>query len=210
VLRTVERLGEILPEARSQVMVIDPSRGLADDRVFVADLRSKDASGRYPVWVEKRGAWLDRNMPRHSVVEPLKFKPKVRRRRRGRRRAPTAVARSSPDAGTAAPAAPAGVPSPGGAPPPAAAGGPAPRVVMFSTSWCPSCKTARQYFARRGIAYADLDVEKDSNAARQYMAIQQRFRIKRGVVPLIIVNGRLFQGFSEPQIEAALKAPPPA
>jgi glutaredoxin len=75
---------------------------------------------------------------------------------------------------------------------------------MFSTSWCPSCRDARQYFASKDVPFVELDVEKNMQARQQYQAIAQKFGLRPGVVPLIMIDGRPFQGFSKPQVQAAL------
>ena len=79
---------------------------------------------------------------------------------------------------------------------------------MFSTAWCPSCKTARQYFQSKRVQFLELDVEKDAQAAQKYQQITAAYRLRAGVVPLLIINGRPLQGFSKPQVDAALAAPP--
>ena len=82
-------------------------------------------------------------------------------------------------------------------------------MLLFSTSWCPSCRAARQFFQTRRIRFAERDVEKDPEAAGQYQAIVKQLKLRSGVVPLIVANGRAFQGFNQQQIEAALAAAPP-
>ena len=79
-----------------------------------------------------------------------------------------------------------------------------PRIIVFGTSWCPSCRTARQYFQRKGVRFADLDVERDAKAAAQYQQISRAHNLRPGVVPVIVVGERVFQGFSRLQVEAAL------
>ena len=32
-------------------------------------------------------------------------------------------------------------------------------VVIYSTSWCPSCVNAKAFFDARGVAYTEIDVE---------------------------------------------------
>ena len=195
-LRTVDRIDDVEKAALSRVMVVDPTRRLEGDRVLVADLSQKNKTGSYRTWIEQRGDWLQRNMPSRSVLQnpPTEVAPApVARRRRPRRRVVRAVAAKSPPASTS--------PSP-------AARTKRPRVVMYSTSWCPSCKTARRFFASRGVKYVDYDVEKDKQAAQQYAALQQRNGLRRGVVPLIVIDGRVFQGFSVLQIGGALANPP--
>ena len=201
-MRTVERIADIEKLARSQVMVIDPGSRLSGDRVHVADLRASAATP-FPTWIEKRGSWLSRNMPKQSELDEVALaklainKPAPKKRRRIRRRikrrrrlAAKAKAKvAEPSQASKALASPT-------------------RVVMFSTAWCPACKSARAYFAQKKIPILDLDVEKDRMAAQRFMAIQQRLNLKRGAIPLIIINGRVLQGFSKPQVEAALAQAP--
>jgi glutaredoxin len=189
---------ERVPEtARSDVWVTDPRVGLPGDLVIVADLRNKDKTGEYKAWVEPKGTWLDRVMPKTSELKALAMaalnaeqSKRHRKRRRWRR-----ARRRKKAKGTAPPAAPAKAQRP--------------QAILFSTAWCPSCKTARRFFQAKGVKFVELDVEKDPRAQQQYLQIQQAYRLKPGVVPLIVVNGRVFQGFSAPQIEAALAAGPP-
>jgi len=195
-MRTVESPDKVAETARSDVMVTDPTRRLAGDLVYVADLRTKLVDGSYRWWVEAKGTWLDRVMPKTSLSKRLVAsakpvpKPKRKVRRKRHRRRPKPKPQESPGA--------VGQPSES-----------KPKVFLFTTTWCPSCRTARQFFTQKGVPFLELDVEKDPQAQQQYLALQQQYRLRQGVVPLIIVNGRIFQGFSRPQIEAALAAGPP-
>ena len=68
------------------------------------------------------------------------------------------------------------------APPAAAAGGP-PVVTIYGTSWCGACKAARQYFASRKIPFADKDIERDADAARELAAKAAKMGIPTDRVP---------------------------
>jgi len=186
-MRTVDQLDKVQSEARKAVMVTDPGYHLPGDDVFVADLTKKNDGGSYQVWVEPRGQWLDRVMPRASVakLDPPQSKPRRARRRRATPPVTSKVAQA-----------------PAAAPSPAATA--RPQVVVFGTSWCPSCRMAKQFLAQRGVRYVDLDVEKNQAAAQKMLEIQRSRGMKPGSVPLIIVGNRVFQGFSRVQIEAAL------
>jgi glutaredoxin len=72
-------------------------------------------------------------------------------------------------------------------------------VTMFSTVWCGYCKKARAYFASKGIAYAEIDVEKSEDGQRRYK------ELGGGGVPIILVGNRMMQGFSEGAFEALRK-----
>jgi glutaredoxin 3 len=36
---------------------------------------------------------------------------------------------------------------------------PAPRVVMYSTAWCPYCARARELFGKKGVAFEEIDID---------------------------------------------------
>jgi glutaredoxin len=74
-------------------------------------------------------------------------------------------------------------------------------VVMYSTSWCPHCKRARAYFARNGIAYQDIDVEKSEAGKRDFAALGG------GGVPLIVVGGKAMRGFDSTRMDQLLNRP---
>jgi len=128
--------------------------------------------------------------------------------------APT-ITPSSPPA-TAAVAPPIPVPSEQPAPPPAPsvaapsaparAGGP-PVVTIYGTSWCGACKAARQYFSSHNIPFADKDIERDADAARELAAKASKMGIPTDRVPVIDVRGRLLLGFDRARIETLLGEP---
>jgi glutaredoxin len=97
------------------------------------------------------------------------------------------------DAGTATPSAP-------------TAGGP-PVVTIYGTSWCGACKAARQYFASRKIPFADKDIERDADAARELATKAAKMGIPTDRVPVIDVRGRLLLGFDQARIETLLGEP---
>jgi glutaredoxin 3 len=35
----------------------------------------------------------------------------------------------------------------------------APRVVMYSTAWCPYCARARELFEKKGVAFEEIDID---------------------------------------------------
>ncbi|MBN1473031.1 MAG: glutaredoxin family protein, partial [Syntrophaceae bacterium] len=40
-----------------------------------------------------------------------------------------------------------------------------PEVILYTTSWCPYCTKARNFFLSRNIPFTEYDVEKDREAA---------------------------------------------
>jgi glutaredoxin len=77
-------------------------------------------------------------------------------------------------------------------------------VVLYSTSWCPACKSARRYLSEKGIPFVEKDIEKDSAAAAELMSKAQAAGISTSGVPVLDVNGTLMQGFDAQRLEALI------
>jgi len=75
----------------------------------------------------------------------------------------------------------------------------APAVELFSTSWCPYCKKAREYFTRRGIAFTEYDIERDANALKRKMSLDGHKR-----VPTAIIGAKVIRGYMPFAYQAAL------
>ncbi len=80
-------------------------------------------------------------------------------------------------------------------------------VLLFTTEWCPHCRTARQWLKTNGIAYQQYDVEKDANAK----AILEKLGREQGIpshmltsVPILAVKGKLILGFNEAEVKRLL------
>jgi glutaredoxin len=73
-------------------------------------------------------------------------------------------------------------------------------VKLYATDWCGYCKQARQFFARNGIAYTELDVEKSEAAKAEYRSLGARG------VPVILVGSARMNGYDEQQLMQMLKA----
>jgi glutaredoxin len=71
-------------------------------------------------------------------------------------------------------------------------------VKMYATSWCPYCAKARAYFARRGIAYVEIDIEKSREGRAEYNKLGARG------VPVILVGAQRMHGFSEARLSQLL------
>ncbi len=71
-------------------------------------------------------------------------------------------------------------------------------VVIYSTSWCGPCKSAKAYLKSKGIPFEDRDVEKSP-------AFRKEFEAHGGNgVPLLVIKGRKIRGFSPDEIDKAL------
>lgn len=88
---------------------------------------------------------------------------------------------------------------------PAPAASPAvgyPKVVLYSTSWCPHCKEAREYLRSKGIPFTDRDVEADDSAMNDL-----KNRYKSSGVPVMVIgeDGKVLKGFSPEKFERAVE-----
>ena len=72
-------------------------------------------------------------------------------------------------------------------------------VVMYSTSWCPACKAAKQYFTQRNIPFEEIDVEHSPDGAAEFR------RLGGSGVPMIVIRGNKMTGFDAAWVEQRLK-----
>lgn len=74
----------------------------------------------------------------------------------------------------------------------------APEVIMFTTKTCGYCVRARAWFASRNVPWDERDIEASTEARAQWKA-------HGGVgTPLILINGKRFNGFSADALEVEL------
>jgi glutaredoxin len=75
----------------------------------------------------------------------------------------------------------------------------APAVEVFSTVWCGYCKKLKSFLEEQGIAYKELDIEKDPKAAAAFREIGGTG------VPVSRVGGKIVRGYDPDGILEALK-----
>ena len=77
-----------------------------------------------------------------------------------------------------------------------------PKIVLYSTSWCPHCKAAKEYFTRNNIPFINRDVELDDAAMED---LTKKYR-SQGVPVLVIGNDeKILKGFNQGNFEKAVK-----
>jgi len=166
------------------VRVFDPSapeKTLGGGRVYVTNLNDVMSKGRAPARPMSREAFETAALAVHPTGESSPLAAQTMR--------PVPI--PAGDAGAA---------------PPLPAGGP-PVVTIYGTSWCGACRQARQYFTSRKIPFADKDIERDADAARELAAKAAKMGIPTDRVPVIDVRGRLLLGFDRARIETLLGEP---
>ncbi len=77
-----------------------------------------------------------------------------------------------------------------------------PKIVLYSTSWCPHCNAAKEYFTRNNIPFINRDVELDSDAMTLLTGKYQ----SQGV-PVIVIgdDAVVLKGFDPARFEKAVQ-----
>ena len=183
---TGEKVSDVPMVGRDQVRVMDPALddGSDPDRIFVVDLRTAGTDGKYPVRAMKRADY-------DALAEGL------------RRKAGPTLASSHPSGEPSA-----GATSDSGAPPGAIepSGAVKPTVIVYGASWCGACHQAMAYMKKKGIAFVEKDIEKDTGAEREMRSKLARAGINTGSIPILDVRGKIIVGFSEESLDKALGA----
>ena len=73
-------------------------------------------------------------------------------------------------------------------------------VKIYTTTTCPYCKMAKEFFKKNNVKYTEINVETDQKAAEEMIEKSGQMG-----VPVIDVNGKIIVGFDRPAIEQALK-----
>ena len=74
------------------------------------------------------------------------------------------------------------------------------KIKIFSTSNCPYCRMAKEYFSGKGIEFEDIDVSKDRAAATEMIETSGQMG-----VPVIDIDDDIVIGFNVPRIEEVMK-----
>ncbi len=69
-----------------------------------------------------------------------------------------------------------------------------PRIVVYSTSWCPWCARATRLLADHGLAFEEVDAEKEWGSA-----FRDEIERRTGgrTVPQIVIDGRPIGGYED-------------
>jgi len=76
-------------------------------------------------------------------------------------------------------------------------------VTMYSTTWCGYCMRLKKMLDREGIAYAEVNIEEDPDAADLVMRVNGG---NRTVPTLVFPDGAALTNPSIDQVKAALAA----
>jgi glutaredoxin 3 len=73
------------------------------------------------------------------------------------------------------------------------------QVIIYSAEWCAFCHSAKAYLDKKGVKYAEKDVDSDRSIAEEAMKVSGQTGI-----PVISINGNVIIGFDRPRIDSAL------
>jgi glutaredoxin len=65
-------------------------------------------------------------------------------------------------------------------------------VLLYSANWCGACKRAKSYLKAEGVAYRELDIDRDPGARHDLQRI-----VGRVAIPLLDVRGQYVSGFKQ-------------
>jgi len=63
-------------------------------------------------------------------------------------------------------------------------------VIIYSTSWCPSCVSAKRLLDEKNITYKEINIENENISREQLAKIAGA-----GTVPQIVINKKSIGGF---------------
>ena len=75
-----------------------------------------------------------------------------------------------------------------------------PTVVIYSSPTCGFCHMAKEYFAKKHIAFTEKDISVDENAFNFVVK-----KVGQAVTPIITINDDIIVGFDREKIDEALE-----
>lgn len=71
-------------------------------------------------------------------------------------------------------------------------------VIIYTANSCPYCIKTKDYLSKKGVKYAERNVQENSQAKKELLAMGYR------TVPVIIINEEEIVGFDKYRIDNAL------
>jgi glutaredoxin len=63
-------------------------------------------------------------------------------------------------------------------------------VQIYCTPWCGDCRAAKRFLDSHGIAYTEIDVDRDPAAEAEILR-----RVGKRAVPQMVIDGQWFQPY---------------
>ena len=74
------------------------------------------------------------------------------------------------------------------------------KVTIYTTTTCHYCSLVKDFFKDNKVEYEEIDVQKDSDAAREMVENSGQMG-----VPVIMIGEEVIVGFDKEKIKSALK-----
>jgi len=75
-----------------------------------------------------------------------------------------------------------------------------PKVVVYSTEWCPWCVRLKEWLKQNKVSFEEKNIEQDEEAAAEMIRKSGQEK-----VPVADVGGKIVIGFDVPALNKALK-----
>ena len=75
------------------------------------------------------------------------------------------------------------------------------KVTIYSAAWCAFCRMAKDYLNSKKVAFKEIDVDKDPEAARYIVN-----KTGQAGVPVLEIGSETILGFDRSKIDQALAA----
>lgn len=72
-------------------------------------------------------------------------------------------------------------------------------ITVYSSPTCPYCRMVKEFLSQKGAGFTELDVSRDSAAARELVSSTGQMG-----VPVTVIDGQVIVGFDRAQLERAL------
>jgi mycoredoxin len=64
-------------------------------------------------------------------------------------------------------------------------------VEVYTAAWCRDCRAAKQFLDAHGIAYTEIDVERNPAASDEVLR-----RVGKRAIPQLVIDGEWFQPYA--------------
>jgi mycoredoxin len=63
-------------------------------------------------------------------------------------------------------------------------------ITLYCTAWCRDCRMAKEFLESNGVAYAEINIDKDPSAEKELLA-----RVGKRAIPQMVIDGAWFQPY---------------
>jgi glutaredoxin len=79
-----------------------------------------------------------------------------------------------------------------------------PRVLVYGAEWCGPCHKLRAWMRDHQVDFGYVDLDRNSVGEKRLKQLKREQGIKGAGIPVVEIDGVLFQGFSPHKLDAAL------